>query len=225
MAGGRRQFCRQLEVGAARGTGPPRRADDRSMFPPIPSRAAFIRMLAEPPAWLGEAMEGLDAAELEARPFPGTWSLREMIAHVVEVDLGWSDILYRAVRPLRPQHGAYEPTWKARFDLRRADLDPLEPIAMMAENHAAMAEWIQRLSDADFLHPFPGVLWLVDAKLPVVVADSGRWGLYLHPYHHLAYIQRQRVALGRPLASLERFLQRCPGSDPQALWPPWVAPG
>jgi hypothetical protein len=194
------------------------------MIPPIPSRAEFIRMLAEPPAWVRASLAGLDPADLDATPFPGKWSYRGQIDHIVGVDLGWTDILYRAVRPHRPQHGAWDPAWKDAFEARRTD--GIEAaIAVMEENHAQVAAWIGRLSDEDFMHPFPGVLWLVDAGLKLVVADSGRWGLYLHAYHHLAFMQRHRAALGKPLPAMERYLVRCPGFDPAAPWPPWTRQG
>lgn len=193
------------------------------MTPPIPTRAEFITMLTEPPEWLREALSGLSASDLDAVPCAGKWSYREFITHIVGADLGWTDILYRAVRPHRPDHGVWDPTWKASFEDRLATGDVDTAIAVMTDNHAAMTEWIGRLSEEDFLHPFPGVLWLVDAGLQVVVADSARWGLYLHPYYHLAFMQRHRVALGKPLPVLDRYLQRCPGFDALTPWPPWNA--
>ena len=193
------------------------------MTPPIPTRAEFANMLSKPPEWLREALGGLDATDLDAVPFAGKWSYREFIAHIVGADLGWTDILYRSVRPHRPQHGAWDSTWKSDFEARLAGGDVESMISVMTDNHRAMAEWIGCLSDEDFLNPFPGVLWLVEAGLQVVVADSGRWGLYLHPYYHLAFMQRHRIALGKPLPTLDRFLQRSPGFDALTPWPPWTA--
>lgn len=180
-------------------------------------------MLALPPAWLRESLIGMSADDCEATPFAGKWSYRGMIEHVVNADLDWTDILYRAVRPLRPQHGAWNPEWRADFDRRRKIGDINTAIDVMAENHAQFSTWIRTLDDEDFLQPFPGVLWLIEAGLKVVVADSGRWGLYLHPYHHLAYLQRHRVALGKPLPTMDRYLERPPGFDAQTPWPPWTA--
>ena len=192
------------------------------MIPPIPSRTDFIRMLTEPPQWLRESLLGLDVADLDATPFPGKWSYREFVNHIVSADLGWTDILYRSVRPLRPQHGNYDAAWKVDFESRLQGGDVQDVINVMTENHAAMAAWIAQLSEADMLEPFPGVLWLVDAGLQVVIADSGRWGLYLHPYYHLAFMQRHRVALGKPLPAMERYLKPSPGFDQTAPWPPWI---
>jgi hypothetical protein len=197
-----------------------------TMIPPIPTRSAFITMLSEPPRWLEESLTGLSPADLDAQPIPGKWSYREFINHIVGVDLGWTDILYRSVRSVRPECprlGSWPADWKAAYDRRLADGDTTTALAVLRENHAAVADWIGSLSDEDFLHPFPGVLWLIDAGLQVVVADQGRWGLYLHPYYHLAFMQRHRVALGKPLASMERYLHPCPGFDQSAPWPPWTA--
>lgn len=192
------------------------------MTPPIPTRAEFIQMLTQPPGWLSEAVIGLSADDLDATPLIGKWSYRAFIAHILEADLGWTDILYRAVRPLRPAAGIWDPHWKAAYATRLATGDIGTAIAVMNESHADVATWINRLSDDDFLHPFPGVLWLVDAGLKVVVADSARWGLYLHAYYHLAFMQRHRIALGKPLPALDRYLVRSPGFDHQTPWPPWT---
>ena len=194
------------------------------MIPPIPSRTDFIHMLTEPPQWLTASLAGLDTTELDATPFPGKWSYREFINHIVGADLGWTDILYRAVRPLRPQHGGWDAAWKDDFERRLRSGDVHDAIAVMVDNHAAVTAWIEQLSDADVLHAFPGVLWLVDAGMHVTIVDSGRWGLYLHPYYHLAFMQRHRVALGKPLPAMERYLTPCPGFDQKAPWPPWSKP-
>jgi hypothetical protein len=193
------------------------------MIPPIPSRHDFIRMLREPPAWLDESLHGLSDHDLNATPLVGKWSYRGFILHIVGAAIGWTDILYRAVRPLRPQYGAWDPTWNTDFNARLATTSVPDAIAVLRENHAQVSAWVASMSDEDFLAEFPGVLWLADAGLRVVIADSGRWGLYLHPYYHLAFMQRHRVALGKPLPALERYLVRCPGFDTTIAWPPWTA--
>ena len=186
----------------------------------LPNKDELLGLLVQPMGWISESLVGLSAADLEARPFAGKWSYREFVDHIVGADLGWTNIMYEAVRPLIPGSGVYDPRWRVPFDARCArGID--ESVAAMADNHHAVIAWLEQIPADQFIRPFaPREQWMIDGGMSFVIADQGRWGLVLHPYYHLAYMHRHRLALGNPLPAMERYLTACNGFDP-ANWPPW----
>jgi uncharacterized damage-inducible protein DinB len=48
------------------------------------------KVMEETPVRLGMILEGLSVAEIEARPGPGKWSVREIVAHLADCEIAWS---------------------------------------------------------------------------------------------------------------------------------------
>lgn len=49
---------------------------------------AILDLYERGPAWLSQALEGLNEADLDLVRAPGKWSIRQTVAHVVDYDLG-----------------------------------------------------------------------------------------------------------------------------------------
>lgn len=47
------------------------------------------KVIAETPRRLGLVLDGLSAAEIETRPAPGKWCVREMMAHLADCEIVW----------------------------------------------------------------------------------------------------------------------------------------
>ncbi|HYE08510.1 MAG TPA: hypothetical protein VEL07_23580 [Planctomycetota bacterium] len=75
---------------------------------------------------------------------------------------------------------------------------------MQRANHRAMGRWLERLDAERFDHPYPPISWMVDARLQFVIKESVNWGLVIHLDHHLRYMHRTRIALGKPLPWMAR---------------------
>jgi uncharacterized damage-inducible protein DinB len=54
-------------------------------------------VIVETPARLMKAFEGKTAEELEARPAPGKWCLRELMAHLADCEIAWGWRLRQAL--------------------------------------------------------------------------------------------------------------------------------
>ena len=48
------------------------------------------KVIAETPARLAKVLDGLSDAEISARPAPGKWSVREVVAHLADCEIAWS---------------------------------------------------------------------------------------------------------------------------------------
>src|SRR5688572_14131273 len=56
------------------------------------------------------AIRGLTAADLDAFPVPGTWSIRQIVLHLMDSDLVGSDRMKRVIAEDRPALLAYDET-------------------------------------------------------------------------------------------------------------------
>jgi hypothetical protein len=75
------------------------------MTTPTPSLIDRYARGAELPA---ERVRGLTAAELDAHPVPGTWSIRQLIVHLYESDMIATDRMRRIAAMERPLIIAYD---------------------------------------------------------------------------------------------------------------------
>ena len=95
----------------------PKRCEARRPLP-IPD---LLKALALTPDRVAELAAGLDAATLVARPEPGEWSMKEVLAHLMELDgrLFLPRLLLMA-REDRPRFDAFDPIAWGRERDRRA---------------------------------------------------------------------------------------------------------
>lgn len=135
---------------------------------------------------------GLTRDELLSHPVPGTWSVQQVIAHVVDSDLIAGDRMKRIAAMDRPLLIGYDETAFAKTLAQdRIDL-----------GRACELFRLNRLHTADLLRPLPPEAW-------------DRWGVHnekgkvtlramLEDYcnhldHHVKFIDAKRKALGKPL--------------------------
>ena len=167
---------------------------------PKPYKPSLLANLHHAPLRLEAALAGLSDAELDGVPIPGKWSVRQCVTHIVQADLGWTDIFLDAVLPHHPELGkTRQPDWRIPLEKRLLTTIP-QAVAVLHENHQQVIAVLEQLDEARFDYEYPPVQWLVDAKIPFVIKESINWGLSVHVDHHLIHLHDKRLALGKPLA-------------------------
>ncbi len=142
---------------------------------------------------LRQSIEGLTPEELQAFPVPGTWSIQQIVLHVMDSDLIGADRMKRvAVEPTMPTLLGYDETAFAQ-GLSYHDLDPQMACDVFEKNRLLTAESLRRLPPSVFdrkgHHNEHGELTLAEFLASYVE----------HLNHHLKFIRQKRELLGKPL--------------------------
>lgn len=145
-------------------------------------------------AWMpAESIVGLKRADLIARPVPDTWSIQEIVLHLMDSDLIASDRMKRVIAEDRPTIIGYDETRFAR-ELFYQDLDVQFACDIFAKNRILTADILRRLPESAFartgLHNEAGKKSLADFVK----------GYIEHLEHHLRFVRDKRRLLGKPLA-------------------------
>jgi hypothetical protein len=140
-----------------------------------------------------QAIAGLSRDQLNAFPVPGTWSIQQIVIHLMDSDLIGSDRMKRVAAEDRPPTLiGYDESAFAR-GLFYDQLDPGVACEVFEKNRRLTAEILRRLPAAAFErtgdHNEHGRMTL--AELLQTYVD--------HLEHHLKYIRQKRQLLGKPL--------------------------
>jgi hypothetical protein len=154
---------------------------------------SLIERYAAGAAVPGEAIRGLTSAELNAFPVPGTWSIQQIIIHLMDSDLIGADRIKRvAAENVPPQLIGYDETAFAK-NLSYDKLDPVQACEVFRLNRLLTAAVLRNLADAAFtrhgMHSERGRETL--AELVEGYAD--------HLDHHMKFLKEKRKLLGKPL--------------------------
>jgi hypothetical protein len=141
----------------------------------------------------GEAIRGLSKAELNAFPVPGTWSIQQIIIHLMDSDLIGSDRMKRvAAENVPPQLIGYDETAFAK-NLHYDKLDPVQACEVFRLNRLLTAAVLRNLPQTAFerhgMHSERGRETL--AELVEGYAD--------HLDHHMKFLKEKRKLLAKPL--------------------------
>jgi uncharacterized damage-inducible protein DinB len=153
---------------------------------------AWVERFAQGGAELRPVIEGLTPSELDARPGPGAWSLRELVVHLMDSELVGADRMKRVVAEDAPTLLAYdENRWLDR--LGYASCDAWQACELFEANRRWLAELLRSLPDDAFGrtgdHTERGVMTLADLVK----------GYTEHFEHHLRFAHDKRSRLGKPL--------------------------
>lgn len=138
------------------------------------------------------AIAGMTPDQLVARPVAGTWSVQEIVVHLLDSDLTAVYRMKRTIAEERPALDVYDET---RFAQRLGyqNADPGAAAELFRLSRVSMAGILRRLADADFervaVHPEAGEVTL------------GKFvrGYVQHVNHHMRFIREKREMLGVPL--------------------------
>lgn len=141
---------------------------------------------------LGKSIQGLDRADLLAFPVPGTWSIQQIVLHMMDSDLIASDRMKRVAAEDHPTLIGYNETAFAKT-LAYDHIPAQDACEVFRLNRRITAELLRRLPDAAFqrtgVHNERGEL-----TLEHLVS-----GYIEHLDHHLKFIKEKRKLLGKPL--------------------------
>lgn len=141
---------------------------------------------------LAPAIAGLAPAELDARPVPGTWSIRQIVVHLLESDLAAMHRMRRIMAEDKPLIIAYDETRMAESCFYEHE-DMARVCRMFADARHMTAGVLRRLPDSAFaracVHNQNGLLTL------------GRMvEMYVgHLAHHMKFLLDKRRMLGKPI--------------------------
>jgi len=140
-----------------------------------------------------QAIRGLTAAERNALPVPGTWSIQQIVMHLLDSDLIASDRMKRVIAEDHPTLIGYNETLFAK-NLPYAELDAEMACDIFAKNRRLTWEILRRQPDAAFErtghHNETGEVTLAY----LVKTYTG------HVDHHMQFVKKKRELLGKPLA-------------------------
>lgn len=146
---------------------------------------------AEVPA---KSIVGLDRSDLLAFPVPGTWSIQQIILHLMDSDLIGADRMKRVAAEDGPMLVGYDETAFAKR-LGYEHLSVRDAAEIFRLNRLMTAEILRRLPPAAFertgKHSERGNVTL-EQLLATYIG---------HVEHHLTFLRDKRKLLGKPLAA------------------------
>jgi uncharacterized damage-inducible protein DinB len=138
------------------------------------------------------AIAGLTPDELLARPIPGTWSVQEVVMHLMDSDLVGSDRMKRVIAEPSSTLLAYDENLWVK-NLGYHDQDVTTACELFRLNRKMTAAILRRLPDAAFArqgnHTERGI-----ESLEMLVE-----GYVEHARHHMKFVQEKRIKLGKPM--------------------------
>ena len=138
------------------------------------------------------SIAGLDRTDLLAFPVPGTWSIQQIILHLMDSDLIGADRMKRTAAEDRPTLVAYSENDFAAH-LGYEHLSARDAAEVFRLNRLITADILRRLPDSAFgrvgNHTERGEVTL----------EQQLAGYVQHVDHHLKFIRDKRKLLGKPL--------------------------
>jgi uncharacterized damage-inducible protein DinB len=139
---------------------------------------------------LTRAIAGLSPAELTAFPVPGTWSIHQIVIHLMDSDLIGADRMKRIIAEDGPLLIGYNET---RFvtELHYHEQDINDAVRIFDLNRKLFASVLRKLPEAAFnrfgIHNEVGKVTLAEMV-----------GKYVHHLeHHLKFVWEKRKKLGK----------------------------
>lgn len=150
------------------------------------SNAEAVNAYAECAPAPGDAIRGLTPQQLNAFPVPGTWSIQQIVVHLMDTDLIAAYRMKRIIAEDRPRLDVYDENAFAA-GLHYDHLDAAACCEVFRLNRLNVAALLRSLPDAAFdrvaVHPEVG-----DLPLGALLR------LYVHHVeHHVAFIRRKRA--------------------------------
>ncbi|HUO10215.1 MAG TPA: DinB family protein [Phycisphaerae bacterium] len=153
---------------------------------------SLIEQYAQGAGKLAQAIQGLTPADFLATPVPGTWSIQQIVIHLMDCDLIASDRMKRVIAEDNPiLIGFNENAFSQKLFYEK--LDPFTAADVFKKNRELTAIILSNLPDAAFTrfgtHNERGKVSLADFVATYVQ----------HLEHHLGFIRHKRQLLNKPL--------------------------
>ncbi len=133
-------------------------------------------------AGLSKMIAGLSRDELLAVPVPGTWSIQQIVLHVLDTDLEFTSRFKRVIAEEKPLLMGFDQS-KFTACLHYEAQDAALAADIFAKNRQQIATLLRQLSDADFerqgVHSERGLMTLAD-----LLGYATR-----HYQHHMKFVR------------------------------------
>jgi uncharacterized damage-inducible protein DinB len=153
---------------------------------------SLIEQYAQGAGKVAQAIQGLTTTDFLATPVPGTWSIQQIVIHLMDSDLIGCDRMKRVIAEENPTIIGYNETLFAQ-KLFYEKLDPFISADIFKKNRELTAVILRNLPDAAFdrvgTHNERGKVTLADFVATYVQ----------HLEHHLGFIKHKRQLLNKPL--------------------------
>ena len=139
-----------------------------------------VEVIAQTVGRLAQVTDGLSAAEIEARPAPGKWSVREILAHLADCEIAFGFRLRQAYSGQTHLQPFDQDAWARAYGAYSA----VQALATFTALRAWNVAFVRGLTEADkqmaAVHPERGamVLWTI------VETMAG------HDSHHLMKLEQ-----------------------------------
>lgn len=138
------------------------------------------------------AIKGLSHAELNSFPVPGTWSIQQLILHLMDSHLIAADRMKRIIAEGSPTLIGYNETLFIKH-LVPEKLDAAMACEVFRMNQLLMSEILRHVPESAYartgMHSERGRLTLAQMLK----------GYVEHLDHHMKFLRAKRIALGKPL--------------------------
>jgi uncharacterized damage-inducible protein DinB len=138
------------------------------------------KVIAETPARLARVLDGLSEEEIEARPAPGKWCVREIVAHLADCEIAFGFRLRQSYGGESMVQPFDQDAWARAY----AGLPVEQALATFTALRAWNVLFVRGLTEAD-------------KQLPVVHPERGEMVLWTivetmagHDLHHLAGLKK-----------------------------------
>lgn len=141
---------------------------------------------------LTPAIAGLTPADLNAFPVPGTWSIQQIVMHLVDSDLIGADRMKRTVaedHPLLIGYNENRFAERLHYESMNAQLG----VQAFAAVRRMTADLLERLAPADFER------WAVHNEMGRVNLAEQIEKYVGHLNHHLKFLYEKRDRLGKAI--------------------------
>ncbi len=141
-----------------------------------------------------QAIDGLSRADLLAFPVPGTWSIQQVVLHLMDSDLIGTERMKRVIAEERPLLLGYNETLFTK-NLFYEQMDAGLACEIFESN---------RMMTAHLLRSLPGDAWErsgIHSERGIETLEHLVRGYADHLDHHLKFISAKRIALGKPRAA------------------------
>ncbi len=161
------------------------------MNTPHPDIPELIEAFAARGGAVRRAIEGLSPADMDRPLQPGSWSIRQVVVHLLDSDLAATHRMRRIAAEKMPLIIAYDETAFVGA-LRYEEADLAEVLDLFELNRRFTTRWLRTLRAGDFdcagVHSQRGKVTLRE-----MVA-----GYIQHVDHHLQFVAEKRKALAAP---------------------------
>lgn len=139
---------------------------------------------------LRTSIRGLSPTDLIAFPVPGTWSIQQIVLHLMDTDLILADRMKRVIAEENPTLIGFDESRFAK-NLHYHDQSALDAVTILDMNRKNFARVLRKLPDEAFAR-----IGTHNERGPLTLADLLS-GAVSHLKHHLKFIMDKREKLGK----------------------------